>query len=102
MPSIADYLHDFARSASGNAPQLETELREIETRKREIETKLKAAHLALDRASRFIPRSSLDIYCPRCWITHERQSTLRPIPSENPRVDLFRCNDCNYTYEVDF
>jgi phage FluMu protein Com len=101
MPSIAEYLHDFARSMAGNAPQLETELRGIEARKYEIESKLEAARLARDRASRFIPSSGLDTYCPRCWLTHELYSPLTPIPSDNARIDKFRCGKCNQLYEVE-
>lgn len=101
MPSIAEYLHSFARSAAGNAPNLERDLREIEARKTEIERQLQAAHLALSRADTFIIASGLDTYCPRCWIMFERHSTLRAIPSDNPRLDRFRCNHCNYDYEVD-
>jgi len=99
--AIAEYLHDFARSMAGNAPQLETELRDIEVRKREIESKLEAARLALDRASRFIPSSGLDTYCPRCWLTHELHTPITPIPSDNARIDKFRCRKCNQLYGIE-
>jgi hypothetical protein len=101
MPSLAEYLHHFADSYSRKAPQLEAELSEVETRKREIEKELNAAHLALDRAGRFIPVSGLQRYCPHCWILHERTATLRSVPSNRPRVDLYRCNGCDFEYEVE-
>jgi hypothetical protein len=66
MPSLVEYLHDFARRASAETPRLEAELTEIQTRKLDIENKLQAAHLAwiarptLSRkvASRCIARSA--------------------------------------------
>src|SRR5947209_60370 len=100
MPSIADYLRQFAKSASAKTPQLEAELRNIEARKREIEAELKAAHLALNRANKFIVASGPDRYCPYCCVIHDRQSTLRAVPSSDPHLDLFRCNHCVYQYEI--
>ena len=102
MPSIADYLHAFVRSASGNAPQLEAQLCTLEARKRELELELQSARLAKSRGDTFIISSGLDTYCPKCWIKEERQATLRPIPSQQSRIDLFRCDHCNYQYEVGF
>jgi transposase-like protein len=101
MPSLVEYLHDFARRASAETPRLEAELTEIQTRKLDIENKLQAAHLALDRATHFIPQSGLTLYCPQCWILHERRSEIYGIPSGKPRVDLFRCNDCGFDYEIE-
>lgn len=102
MPSIPEYLHQFARQAQVDTSGLQSELLQIEARKQEIERKLEAARLAAQRASSFISGSGLDLYCPRCWIFDGRpQSQLRSIPSDKRRVDLYRCNVCEYEYEVE-
>ena len=102
MPSIAQYLQDFVNEASRPTPDLEQELRQIEARKQEIERKLQIAHLALDRAGRFVAMSGPNRYCPRCWVFDERHNIIDPIGGGTREYDLFRCRVCRTEYEINF
>ncbi len=102
MPSLAEYLKACVREAQANSPRLEAELAQMKTRKLAIENELQSASLAVQRASEFVTnRMGLDYYCPRCWIKHGRRSPITPIGSDDPHVDLFRCETCNNRYEIE-
>ena len=101
MTSLAGYLHQFVRDLTAQGPHLEAELKQIEARKFDIEQKLKQAHLARDRADRFVAASGLNIYCPNCWIREERHVAVTSYdPGERSKTDHWRCEGCGYAYET--
>ncbi len=82
-----------------SAKALESELRKIEGRKAQIEAQLEAAHLCSKRLSSFKPEIQGDLQCPRCFISREARSTLRPIPGTST-ADFFRCGSCEYELPI--
>ena len=100
MPSLVEYLHDFVRQAQFGAPELEQKLRDIQARKIEIERKLNTARVAGEREINFIAILGLDRQCPRCWIEEEHRSRLSPMQGGARGIDYFRCDVCNYEYEL--
>lgn len=82
-----------------SAKALESELRKIEERKAQIGAQLEAAYLCSKRLSSFKPEIQGDLQCPRCWISREARSTLRPIPGTST-ADFFRCGSCEYELSI--
>jgi hypothetical protein len=81
------------------ARALESQLQEIKKLKLEIEAECQAASLAPKRLLKFQPKIGTEYQCPRCWIEHERRSSLRPVASGG-RDDLMRCNTCPAEYAI--
>jgi hypothetical protein len=98
--SIGDQFKKIAGSIAiefeGRISRLQAELTEIETRKAEIETQLRAVSLGPERVFNFQPQIGGKFQCPRCWVERGLKSPVNPIPSKNPREDLFRCHTCHY------
>jgi hypothetical protein len=82
-----------ARRFQSQVAALESELREIEQRKREVEAKCKALRSMPERLFNYRARIDGNFQCPRCWIEHEKRSTLVPVGS-NTRDDILRCHTC--------
>ena len=80
--------------------RLLTDLDELEQKKREIEAECEAVRGAPERLLKFRPKIGADYFCPDCWIKNERRSTMRPVPSGLPNVDIMRCNACSASFEV--
>ena len=80
---------DLARGLRSRSPTLKAELREIRARLTKIEAELETVSLASQRVSKFRPQIGLDHQCPRCWIEHEKRSTLSPMSG-----NAFRCHTC--------
>ena len=81
------------------ARALEPQLQEINKLKLEIEAECEAASLAPKRLLKFQTKIGTEYQCPRCWIEHERRSSLRPVPT-GTRDDMMKCSVCPAEYAI--
>ena len=51
------------------------------------------------RLLKFQTKIGTEFQCPRCWIEHERRSSLRPVPA-GTRDDMMKCSVCAAEYAV--
>ena len=95
---LKECAHHFAQEAQSRLAQIEREIAEIDERKAQLTAQRDLIRSASERAFDFEPMLGSDFQCPRCWIESETRSFLRPVRSEKPREDIFRCNRCEFEY----
>jgi hypothetical protein len=102
---IDDKLHQAAvkkaMDMQSRLAALDREEAEIDARKAQIHAERNAISRAPDRLANFSVKVGANYQCPHCWIEHERQSVLSPIPSKTS-ADLFRCDTCHLELEIPF
>jgi len=96
---LLEIAEDVVRSLETRRSSLEAELLQIETRKRELEAQINATQFARQRLSNLRFKVGPDYQCPRCWITNETRSGLRPVPSDT-KDDLFACDTCGLDVRI--
>lgn len=89
-----------ASNAQHRVAALELQLKEVERQKLEIEAKCQVASLAPKRLLKFQPKIGTEYQCPRCWISDERRSSLRPIPAIDDTDDTMVCRACGAEYLI--
>jgi hypothetical protein len=91
-----EMLRHFQKIDSGTPPAevLEAEKVIANYRKEKEQT-----HETISRLETGLPKPDL---CPECFYLHGVESSMRPIPSEEPKIDKFRCNKCDFIKEVKF
>jgi hypothetical protein len=92
MIQLAQKALEIANSATERARSLEVERLQLETRLRAIQATIDSTKLCRERAREFRPEIDGNFQCPRCWVLHETEVSLVPIPSVSN--DLFRCARC--------
>ena len=78
---------------------LEREKVDLKNKLAQIEANLEATNLAIDRPQSFRADIGGQFQCPRCWIAHERQSTLVAIRSAT-EADEFQCRSCDFGFTI--
>jgi hypothetical protein len=78
-------------NAKGRANQFRAEYLEAEKALAELKMKLDFEDFADDRLANYQVILGPDYQCPRCWITSELESPLRPALSDSGE-SLLRCN----------
>ena len=91
-------IQDIEYSLRADANQANEEKQRIDTRQAEIDAELKALEPRLLRAKQL--ESNSDLICAHCFIYENVEFSLRPIPSVDPHIDLFRCPKCKQEYEL--
>lgn len=104
MPSIYQQLFEMAadivRGMEARRPALEAELLQMKKRQAEIEGELHTTDLARKRLGNLPFKAGGDLPCPRCWISHETKSALRPRRSDI-KDDFFECETCRLLSRIE-
>ena len=93
-----DVIEELKAELSNTANVTKQELREIDARQMDLKEDLAALEPRELRALSLESRD--DLICADCFITHNKESPLKPIPSTD-HVDRFRCRECDAEYELD-
>jgi hypothetical protein len=101
VQQLSDLAAEIAEEMQQRRSALESELLKLETRKREIDAELRVTELGRERLSHFQVNINGNYQCPNCWVRHEIQSTLTPVPSDT-KDDFFRCARCGCEALVDW
>ncbi len=91
-------IEEIRAELSDKAEAAKQELREIDARQMDLKEDLAALEPRELRALSLESRD--DLICADCFITHNKESPLKPIPSTD-HVDRFRCRECDAEYELD-
>jgi hypothetical protein len=99
---LRKYAQDFADKAQERLTRIEREIAKIEEKQARLLAQRNEMRSVPERALNFEPTLGPDYQCPRCWVDDETRATLRPVASERPRQDVFRCNRCRFEYIFPF
>jgi transposase-like protein len=91
---------ELAMDAKDDLADLQRKLSAIKTAKVEIEARLHIANHALDRLSSFVSIRGNDLQCPRCWINTEVISSLQPVGGGDSAHDVYRCETCKSSFNL--
>ena len=81
--------------------QLNRQLKELDDQRAKLAADIEIAKGVERRSRQYGPRKDINFNCPRCWVQHEREAALRPIPSPT-RNDLLRCATCHSEFEIEY
>ncbi len=95
---VLDVIKDIEDALRADANQAHEEKQRIDAEQAEIDAQLKALEPRLLRAKQL--ESNSDLICAHCFIYENTEFSLRPIPSKDPDIDLFRCSKCKQVYEL--
>lgn len=101
VQNLSDLAQEIAEEVQGRRCVLEAELLRLEAGAGDIRTELRSMDLARDRLATFQVQIGGQYQCPNCWVRHEAQSALTPIPSET-KDDYFRCEKCGCEALIDW
>ena len=95
--AFLDVIDDIVAGLNDGADKAEQKLVEIDAHQKKLKADLAALKPRLLRAQELKSRG--DLICAFCFIEHDIESPLRPIPSDD-EVDRFRCGACDRKYEL--
>jgi predicted RNA-binding Zn-ribbon protein involved in translation (DUF1610 family) len=87
--------HGIAAEVQSHVSQLEQEALELKERQTQKEAERDSASRSFERLLNLPVKLGADYTCPRCWIIHSKQSSMRPIQSATAS-DIFECRDCGF------
>jgi hypothetical protein len=97
--SFSDQLMQLAGEIAGAAQdrieRFKKDIQQAAERKAKAEVELRMAESAISQVAHYDPGTDGDYLCPYCWIERDTRAELKPIPSDEPMVDRFRCKICS-------
>lgn len=94
-----DVIEHIKADLSYKADQAKQELQQIDARQAELKAELAEFEPRQLRARSLKSRD--DLICADCFILHDIESPLTPIPGDH-HVDRFRCRKCDAEYELEY
>jgi DNA-directed RNA polymerase subunit M/transcription elongation factor TFIIS len=99
---IEDVADEIASSLQARYTALGKEIAALEERAAELKAQADTLRHAPDRAAKMEVFVGGNYQCPWCWVEHGIHANLKPIASDDPRDNLFRCQRCRNTLRVSY
>ena len=97
-------LTDIVESVEARLAELNQEKARIKARLADMQPEKAKLNAASERIKllRSGKHELIEYGCPNCFVFHEIDFEMTPIPSDTKRVDKFRCHKCGYELEIEY